>query len=293
MAWTVWEATGEDAQASMSDPSLTQRWMAQSDSDPATPTAARAALIATLPSTYNGLYLQGYSQRELGGRLFEFRVTYGRRLPLQEDVAHLTADSTGQTIHRETSLETIARYTEAGAGATSPADAVDYDQLIGVNDGRVEGVDVITPGGSFSVTKRFNMTGLAAGFCQTLMDLTGTVNNLEFTFLWRGQLFSFAAGDLRYDGCSIQEAGLNDDGQNLMDVTYRFTHSPAVADLEIGPITGIDKEGWQYLWVTYEQAEDTAGDRIVKRPKQVNIEKVYEYGAFSLLGLGFEFGLPP
>ena len=46
-------------------------------------------------------------------------------------------------------------------------------------------------------------------------------------------------------------------------------------------ITGIDKEGWHYMWVVYEDATDE--NKLIKRPKYVFIEEVYYYEDFSLL----------
>jgi hypothetical protein len=52
----------------------------------------------------------------------------------------------------------------------------------------------------------------------------------------------------------------------------------------MGDITGIDKKGWEYLWVRYQDAEDA--DVLVKQPAAVYVEQVYPYGDFSLLGIG-------
>ncbi len=52
----------------------------------------------------------------------------------------------------------------------------------------------------------------------------------------------------------------------------------------IGSITGIQKRGWEYLWVRYADAED--GDVLVKRPVSAYVEQVYEYGNFRQLAIG-------
>ena len=56
--------------------------------------------------------------------------------------------------------------------------------------------------------------------------------------------------------------------------------------LTVGPITGISKKGWEYMWVRYADAEDAAAKAIVKKPVAVYIEKVYEEGSFAGLGIG-------
>ena len=67
--------------------------------------------------------------------------------------------------------------------------------------------------------------------------------------------------------------------------------------IAVGDITGISKLGWEYTWARYADSEDAAaksptlqsygdGAAIVKKPVAVYVERVYEYGDFSLLGIG-------
>lgn len=42
----------------------------------------------------------------------------------------------------------------------------------------------------------------------------------------------------------------------------------------------------EYLWVAYQDVEDSGSGKLVKQPLAVYIERVYEYGDFSLLGIG-------
>ena len=74
-------------------------------------------------------------------------------------------------------------------------------------------------------------------------------------------------------------------GQDDWELTFRFAASPNVANLQLGNITGIQKEGWQYLWVRYADDEDTTAKTLIKRPVSAYVEQVYPYGDFSLLGL--------
>jgi len=54
----------------------------------------------------------------------------------------------------------------------------------------------------------------------------------------------------------------------------------------VGPISGISKKGWEYLWVRYADAEDTGSNTLVKQPVAAYVEKVYEDGNFAALGIG-------
>ena len=52
----------------------------------------------------------------------------------------------------------------------------------------------------------------------------------------------------------------------------------------MGDITGINKRGWEYLWVRYADAEDQ--HVLVKQPISAYVEQVYPEGNFALLGIG-------
>jgi len=67
---------------------------------------------------------------------------------------------------------------------------------------------------------------------------------------------------------------------------FRFAASENRSGLTVGDIGGIDKKGWEYMWVRYADAEDAAAKAIVKKPVAVYIEKVYEEGDFAGLGIG-------
>jgi hypothetical protein len=54
----------------------------------------------------------------------------------------------------------------------------------------------------------------------------------------------------------------------------------------VGPISNINKKGWEYLWVRYADSEDANAKMLVKKPVAVYIERVYEEGDFAALGIG-------
>ena len=70
------------------------------------------------------------------------------------------------------------------------------------------------------------------------------------------------------------------------EITFKFAGSPNRTGITVGPITGIAKKGWEYLWVRYADAEDPASNTLVKQPVAAYVEKVYEDGSFSSLGIG-------
>ena len=75
-------------------------------------------------------------------------------------------------------------------------------------------------------------------------------------------------------------------GQEDWEITYRFAASPNVSGLVVGSITGINKKGWEYLWVRYAEVEDEDAQVLVNRPVAAYVERVYDTGNFAALGIG-------
>ncbi|MBL8747065.1 MAG: hypothetical protein JNK58_12015, partial [Phycisphaerae bacterium] len=104
-----------------------------------------------------------------------------------------------------------------------------------------------------------------------LFALTGKVNSDPFR--------EFQAGEVLFLGASGSKREAS--GGEDWEITFRFAASPNRTGIVVGPITGISKKGWEYLWVRYEDAEDAAAQAIVKRPVGAYVERVYSEGAFS------------
>ena len=87
-----------------------------------------------------------------------------------------------------------------------------------------------------------------------------------------------AAGECLFLGAAGSKRGLGD-----WEITFRFAGSPNVTGLAVGPISGISKKGWEYLWVRYKTEQ---GNNTLKQvPAQVNVEQVIETYEFANLGL--------
>jgi hypothetical protein len=82
----------------------------------------------------------------------------------------------------------------------------------------------------------------------------------------------------------FQGASGSQRGQEDWEITFSFAASPNATDLTVGDITGIEKKGWEYLWVRYADAEDE--ETLIKQPVAAYVEQVDEYGNFALLGIG-------
>lgn len=228
---------------------------------------AKAALAAAAPLVYDGLHRQTYRLERTGQTEWEGSVHYGRKEPAETGDSSYQFDTGGGTQHITHSRQTAARY--APSGQVAP----DFQGAIGATHDSVEGVDVTVPVYNFSETHYIPSASVTDAYKGALFLLTGRTNLAAF----RG----FAPGEVLFLGASGSKRGEED-----WEITYRFAASPNATDLTVGPITGIAKRGWDYLWVRYQDAEDTQAKSLVKRPIGVYIERVYDEGDFSGLGIG-------
>jgi len=239
---------------------------------------AKNALLATAPSAYSGLVRKSVSIEPVvmdtvnpDACIWNGTAQYARASqasePPETGESTFSFDTGGGTQHVTQSKATVSRY--APAGKTAP----DFRGAVGATHDSVEGVDITVPIYNFSETHYLADSVVTGSYKATLFDLTGKVNNASF----RG----FAAGEVLFLGASGSKRGDDD-----WEITFRFAGSPNKTGLTVGDITGIDKKGWQYMWVRYADAKDATAKAIVKKPVAVYIEKVYEEGNFSGLGIG-------
>ena len=229
--------------------------------------AAKAALAAASPVLYDGLVRQSLHIERVAEDIWEGAVHYGKLQPPETGDSSYQFDTGGGTQHITQSLQTVGRY--APPGKVAP----DFQGAIGVTHDNVEGVDITVPVYNFSETHYIAAGLVTEGYKATLFFLTGKVNADPF----RG----FAAGEVLFLGASGSKRGEED-----WEITFRFAASPNVQNLTIGGINGIAKKGWEYLWVRYADDEDTNAKVLVKKPIGVYVERVYENGDFSGLGIG-------
>ena len=223
----------------------------------------RTLILGAAPAVYLSRVIDSVSAEPQGGGVWK---AYARYVRIEDD-SEYTFDTGGGTEHRTQSLSTIASY--APAGLTAP----DFNGAIGVSEDRVEGVDVAAPAFEFTETHQFTDAEVDSAYRLTLFNLTGRYNNATFKGLAAGEcLFLGASGSKR--------------GDEKWSITFRFSCSPNVTGLTIGGITGIDKLGWEYLWLRYADFEDATAFALVKRPVAAYVERVSLPGDFSDLGIG-------
>jgi len=167
----------------------------------------------------------------------------------------------GGMVHLNQSFGTRNSYAASG---TPP----NYQGAIGVSDSDVAGVDVPAPAFQFQIRKRFKYVSDA--YLETLGSVTGAINSTTFK--------NRPAGSVLFLGA---EGG--EDDANYVDVNYHFAERKNQTGLVIGSITGINKRGWDYLWVRHR--EKVVGDLILQVPQFVYVEQVSFEADLNVLGV--------
>jgi len=237
--------------------------------------ALKAALVAATSFHYDGLWRKSWRVEQMGNQLWEGTVTYATLEQVNSEVGtiRLSIDTSGSTVHITQSLKTIGKY--APPGKTAP----DFKGAIGVTHDNVEGVDIVLPLFKFTATKVFDPDHLPS--LGDLYSLTGQVNSGSFTVrdTITGLTITLNAGECLFNGAKVSEP--RSDGN--IEISYDFAASPNVTGLAIGPITGVNKKGFEYLWVRYADIDDA--QVLVKQPIAAYVERVYEAGDYAGLGL--------
>lgn len=228
--------------------------------------AANTALLAAAPVLYGGLIRQSAHTERIAEESWEGSVRYGMLEPPETGDSSFSFDTGGGSQHVTQSLATVGAYSASGPPPN-------FGGAIGATRDSVEGVDITVPVYNFSETHYIDTALVTAAYKAALFYLTGTVNNAPF----RG----YAAGEVLFIGASGSKRGQDD-----WEITYRFAASPNVSGLVVGSLIGINKRGWEYLWVRYADVEDTNAMALVKQPLAAYVEQVYPYGNFVGLGIG-------
>ena len=231
---------------------------------------ARTELLIASPASHNGLVRSDAQVEEIHDRIWLGTVRYAPSAanPPQTGESSFAFETRGGTQHITQSLATVASY----ASPDIPA-APNFDGAIGVTEDSVDGVDITVPVYTFSETHYLSPGAVTTAYKGTLFALTGCVNDAAFKGLTAGEcLFLGAAGTKR--------------GDDPWEISFAFAGSPNVTGLSIGSIVGIEKKGWEYIWASYRQTEDTAAKMLVRKPIAAYVERVYREGNFSSLGIG-------
>jgi len=265
MAYTV-ELVGSREGTQGPNPRLVLRYAVYGTDDD---TQVRSLVNAASPPTYDLLVKQQIHTEQEGEEVWFGDVEYGPAKLGEPGVVEWSFEiGGGGTQHITQSLNT-AKYP---IGSYTP----DFKGAIGVRrDGNglaVDGIDLDVTSFAWSETHHLAYTAVTPAYISTLYSLRGKVNDSAWRIFDRGEVRLVAiTGSAR--------------GEWTVPITFSFEASHNAAGIQIGDITVASKEGWHYLWTFYEDAEDSGAATLVKKPKAVYVEQVYEYGNFEDLGL--------
>lgn len=267
MPITVYEKFGSPVLADGEDPSAELTFVIRGTSNEL---EAHAALVDAAPLSFDGLVRKASRLEPITGDTWEGSIRYGKREKPPGTVT-LSFDTGGGNQHITQSLGT---FDARGIDGTTPPN---YRGAIGVTGDGVDGVSITVPVFQFSETHILPFAVMTEAYRATLFNLTGTVNNAPFRGHQAGEvLFMGASGTTRE----------NEDGELEWEIAYKFGASPNATGLVVGEITGINKRGWDYLWVRYADHFDRETHTLGKKAVAVYVEQVYRFGNFAALGIG-------
>lgn len=226
-----------------------------------------ALVLATAPTS---LTIDG---RVLTKRTFEVdpedwevwvcTVTFQKQT-LGENESSYQFETGGGSIHITHSKETV----QAVAASGTPPN---FYNGIGWNGRELTGCDIVSPVFNFSETHAFPSAFVSGAYKLALFRGTGKTN--------AGSFKGFAPGEVLFLGASGSKRG-----DENWEITFRFAASENLTGITVGGISGINKKGWEYLWLYFE--DDVNQDTLVKKPAVALVERVYDPYNYALLGIG-------
>lgn len=237
---------------------------------------AMTALIsaASGPVTVDGFELAyiEYDLDPLGANLWEGVASWSHKAAqrqetqaerlLEVDDSEFSFDFSGQSTH----------ITEAISQTAYGTGAPDVGNSINVTQDGPQGVDIQIPRGIYTETKVFANNTVTQAWVATRAKMVGKVNNASFK--------GYNAGELLLTQFSGRKRGNSD-----WTITFSWAISENDSNLTVAGIPSISKNGWQYLWVMYEDAEDATAKRLKPVAVGVYVADVYKTADFSTLGV--------
>lgn len=246
-----------------------------------TPSTAQGYAIAASPAIVaqaSGiLYRQDVKLSQTAFDAWDVEVPYDREKSIVGEWTW-NFDTTGGTVHLTTSKQTLHKYKRADVTESIP----DHKGSIDVQDSEVRGIDIVIPTMKFNVSYRHPSGVITTAYARYLQSLTGLVNSTP--------MLGWGPYEVLFLGATGSDGTTSD-----AEVGYQFAMSTSATNLSIGGLTWKDasgntvpivKEGWNPIWITYEDNVDNSNP--IKKPKFVYIERVYNtVDMAAALGFGF------
>jgi len=233
---------------------------------------------SSLDADYDGMPIQRVDVEEFGGdsdERWKVTVLYANdgyvagSFPAEAETgsSSFSFDTGGGTQHITQSLQTVF------ADSLGAEPVPDFDGAIGATKDGIEGVDITVPVFKFKETHYIDDTLMTTAYKKLIAKNTGRVNDATFR--------DYPAGEVLFLGAQ----GHKRDNKSDWEIVFNFAQSDNRDDLVVGSFTGVVKQGWHHIWVRYEDTVDAGGAAMVKKVVNYFVEKVYESGTFTELGI--------
>lgn len=268
-----WFEQFQSRDATYEDAAVTRRTLTYYVDETTDESIAESTAAASLPVIYGPLILKSWQIKRLGLALFEVTAEYvdpddpeNERKPELNEI-EWSFDTTGATTHISQSLSTAGSFARPGLVAPDFKGAINWDGQT------VQGTDVPVPSLRLTATARLANGSVTDPYVKELARMTGRKNNAA----WK----SYAAGEVLFLGATGRQRDSADP-----TLSFHFEVSENVANLTVGDIVGINKDGQDLLWVYYRPEEDGAAKALVQQPYAAYVEVIVEEGSFANIGLG-------
>lgn len=273
MAATAKQITGRHGVISGDGVETVRVWAALDATDEAD---ATSTIVAAAPATVGSMVLDTltYAERVLDHYECELTYrTYKRRNPPAVNESQFNFDVSIVPVKVIVPLSAPTVYKRSDDAFPLPADSARW--LIGdQGDGNgPEGADIYEPAIAFSKTCWVAESLLDVSYRNQISRIVAKVNDSPF--------FGWDEGEVLCGGISGAKRGDSD-----VELTFRFQAKENQYGIEVAGITGIDKEGWQYLDPKYHLKADGDSYIVTNVIRYISINHVFRKGDFSLLGIG-------
>lgn len=175
------------------------------------------------------------------------------------DAPIVTLSTRGGTQRILRSLETIDA--QPGVGFTT---VPDHAGAINVVGDTIEGVEVGVAGSVFTYKTVLPAAFVTASYRELFEALYDHVNSTPFA--------GYPAGEIKFEGGVLSQRKGED-----WDAEFTFGRSKNRTGITLnGNLADpIDKDGWDLLWVLYEDEEDATAKTLVKKVRAAYVERVH------------------
>lgn len=261
MPVTVKQTRRSKSHTSSASPTAKREYMAWGSADG---DAIEAAVNLIAPSTVNGLIFDSsdFAPHDDDETVWDCVYSYSKQGSSEQTGIgdeEISFNLGSQTVKVLQSYNTT-RFAPAGKKAPDFKGGIGYDS----EKKQFVGCDRLIEQFTFSITKNFaKATVESPPFIQNLRAAAFHTNDAQFR--------SFQPGEVHFVG-----AAGNKRSSSLYAITFNFAVGKNASNLQAGDVRVTTKKAWDYLWILYEEIEDTEAKFITPRPKAGYVEGLYD-----------------